>query len=100
MDLNNSTESGPSTLQEFCKKLPKIVGFHWPTRSALWRLTFHQELHAHLSGSITSECLHKIWMQKKEAADQEGSRYDLEDPPVVIPNGKVGYDIVTYWPPF
>lgn len=39
-------------------------------------------------------------MQKKEAADQEGLKYDLEDPLVVIPSGKVDYDIATYWPPF
>ena len=35
-------------------------------------------------------------MQKKEASDQEGSNYDLEDPLVVIPSGKVDYDIVAY----
>ncbi|RPB29802.1 adenosine deaminase [Terfezia boudieri ATCC MYA-4762] len=82
MDLNNSTESEHSALQEFCKKLPKI------------------ELHAHLTGSITRECLHRIWMQKKEAANQEGLLYDLEDPIVVIPSGKVDYDLVTCFPLF
>ncbi|KAF8425128.1 hypothetical protein EV426DRAFT_716280 [Tirmania nivea] len=78
MDLNNE----PSALHQFCKKLPKI------------------ELHAHLSGSITRECLHKIWMQKKKAADQVGSKFDLEDPLIVIPSGRVNYDIVTFFPLF
>ena len=32
-------------------------------------------------------------MQKKEAVDQKGSKYDLVDPLVAIPSD---YDIVTY----
>ncbi|KAH8157119.1 hypothetical protein CIB48_g11127 [Xylaria polymorpha] len=53
------------------------------------------ELHAHLSGSISRRCLHKIWNEKKAAA-----KTDLEDPLVVMPLGKHDYDLETFFPLF
>jgi adenosine deaminase len=38
---------------EFCRALPKV------------------ELHAHLSGSITPETLHEIWLQRQEGVDPQ-----------------------------
>ncbi|KAF2825596.1 Metallo-dependent hydrolase [Ophiobolus disseminans] len=54
------------------------------------------ELHAHLTGSISRECLHDIWETRK-ARDPA---IDLEDPLVAIPTGKVDYDIKTFFPLF
>ncbi|KAF2453237.1 hypothetical protein BDY21DRAFT_293448, partial [Lineolata rhizophorae] len=54
------------------------------------------QLHAHLSGSISRECLHEIWCRKK-AAELD---LDLEDPLVAIPPGKVDYDLHTFFPLF
>ncbi|RPB15876.1 adenosine/AMP deaminase family protein [Morchella conica CCBAS932] len=65
-------------LEVFCKQLPKI------------------ELHAHLSGSITRECLHEIYKKRKEAEPS----IELEDPMIVIPPGKVDYDLETFFPLF
>ncbi|KAI1847836.1 hypothetical protein JX266_006331 [Neoarthrinium moseri] len=53
------------------------------------------ELHAHLSGSISRQCLHEIWAKKKAA----GSTH-LEDPLVVMPVGKHDYDLNTFFPLF
>ncbi|KAK1751882.1 adenosine deaminase [Echria macrotheca] len=53
------------------------------------------ELHAHLSGSISRQCLHEIWLKKKA----EG-KTDLEDPLVVMPEGKHDYDLKTFFPLF
>ncbi|KAI0142841.1 hypothetical protein GGR57DRAFT_376217 [Xylariaceae sp. FL1272] len=53
------------------------------------------ELHAHLSGSISRECLHEIWARKKQAGQT-----DLEDPLVVMPVGKHDYDLETFFPLF
>lgn len=44
------------------------------------------ELHAHLTGSISRLCLHKIW-QRKKARD---SSFDLEDPLTAIPSAADG----------
>jgi len=49
------------------------------------------QLHAHLTGSISRECLHDIWKTKK--AQDAGLL--LQDPLVAIPPGKVDYDIKT-----
>jgi adenosine deaminase len=49
------------------------------------------QLHAHLTGSISRECLHDIWVLKKA----QGPTLDLEDPLIAIPNGKVDYNINT-----
>lgn len=40
------------------------------------------ELHAHLSGSISRQCLHEVWVLKKEKGETE-----LEDPLVEMPEG-------------
>lgn len=53
--------------------------------------TFPYQLHAHLTGSISRECLHDIWVKKKE----NDPTLTLEDPLIAIPTGKVDYDIVT-----
>ncbi|KNG52424.1 adenosine deaminase [Stemphylium lycopersici] len=58
----------------FAERLPKI------------------ELHAHLTGSITRECLHDIWTRKKA----QHPNLAIQDPLVAIPTGKVDYDINTY----
>ncbi|KAK1146495.1 hypothetical protein N8T08_002924 [Aspergillus melleus] len=72
MDLSKPVDA------EFTKLLPKI------------------ELHAHLSGSISRQCLHEIWLQKK-ARDPE---FTIEDPWVVMPPGKVDYSLATFFTVF
>ena len=62
----------------FAQRLPKI------------------ELHAHLTGSISRECLHDIWTASK-AQRQD---IDVQDPLIAIPPGKVDYDIKTFFPLF
>ncbi|KAJ9136762.1 Metallo-dependent hydrolase [Pleurostoma richardsiae] len=54
------------------------------------------ELHAHLSGSISRQCLHDVWAAKKAA----GQEVTLEDPLVVMPVGKHDYDLKTFFPLF
>ncbi|KAK1634767.1 adenosine deaminase [Colletotrichum phormii] len=53
------------------------------------------ELHAHLTGSISRRTLHDIWLLKHEAGET-----DLEDPLVVMPDGKHDYDLTTFFPLF
>ncbi|KAI1770420.1 Metallo-dependent hydrolase [Hypoxylon cercidicola] len=53
------------------------------------------ELHAHLTGSISRQCLHDIWERKKAAG-----KTDLEDPLVVMPPGNHNYDLKTFFPLF
>ncbi|KAK4123826.1 Metallo-dependent hydrolase [Parathielavia appendiculata] len=53
------------------------------------------ELHAHLSGSISRQCLHEVWLLKK-AADET----DLQDPLIEMPPGKHDYDLKTFFPLF
>lgn len=53
------------------------------------RLRFVQ-LHAHLSGSISRQCLHEIWSRKKTEGETT-----LEDPLVEMPIGKFDYDLDT-----
>ncbi|RYP15078.1 hypothetical protein DL766_009503 [Monosporascus sp. MC13-8B] len=53
------------------------------------------ELHAHLSGSISRQCLHEIWERKKAAGQTE-----LEDPLVVMPPDKHDYDLAAFFPLF
>ncbi|KAL6894703.1 hypothetical protein GGI43DRAFT_130015 [Trichoderma evansii] len=53
------------------------------------------ELHAHLTGSISRQTLHEIWLTKKAAGET-----DLEDPLAVIPEGKHDYNLVTFFPLF
>jgi len=44
------------------------------------------ELHAHLTGSISKQCLHNIWLAKKSA----DAAFALEDPLIAIPSAKDG----------
>ncbi|EMR62963.1 putative adenosine deaminase protein [Eutypa lata UCREL1] len=53
------------------------------------------ELHAHLSGSISGQCLHEIWERKKAAGQT-----NLEDPLVVMPPDKHDYDCAVFFPLF
>ncbi|POS81459.1 adenosine deaminase [Diaporthe helianthi] len=53
------------------------------------------ELHAHLSGSISRQCLHEVWLMKKEAGET-----DLADPLVEMPDGKHDYNLNTFFPLF
>ncbi|KAL4869790.1 hypothetical protein BDV12DRAFT_72493 [Aspergillus spectabilis] len=63
---------------QFARSLPKI------------------ELHAHLSGSISRQCLHEIWLEKK-ARDPA---FDVEDPLMVMPPGKVDFSLNTFFQVF
>lgn len=56
-----------------------------------WQNDSGFQLHAHLSGSITRECLHEIWTLKK--AKDPGLQ--IENPLVLMPLGKVNYDLQT-----
>ncbi|KAI4636787.1 hypothetical protein J4E93_010912 [Alternaria ventricosa] len=86
----------------FTKGLPKIEVLLQPPWSLViaprtLRLPFAAandatQLHAHLTGSISRDCLHAIWETKKARQPD----FDLEDPWVAIPTGKVDYDIKTY----
>ncbi|EAA27466.3 Metallo-dependent hydrolase [Neurospora crassa] len=53
------------------------------------------ELHAHLSGSISRQCLHEVWLKKKENGET-----DLQDPLIEMPLGKHDYDLKTFFPLF
>ncbi|KAK3340871.1 hypothetical protein B0H65DRAFT_274076 [Neurospora tetraspora] len=53
------------------------------------------ELHAHLSGSISRQCLHEVWLKKKENGET-----DLQDPLIKMPLGKHDYDLKTFFPLF
>ncbi|KAG4026968.1 hypothetical protein MFRU_034g00280 [Monilinia fructicola] len=53
------------------------------------------ELHAHLSGSISRQCLHEVWLQKWERGETT-----LQDPLIEMPDGKFDYDLETFFPLF
>lgn len=53
------------------------------------------ELHAHLSGSISRECLHQVWKGKKERGQTT-----LVDPLIEMPSGKFDYNLETFFPLF
>ncbi|KAF4981945.1 hypothetical protein FZEAL_2339 [Fusarium zealandicum] len=53
------------------------------------------ELHAHFTGSISRRALHEIWLRKKATGET-----DLEDPLVVMPEGKHDYNLETFFPLF
>ncbi|VUC34147.1 unnamed protein product [Clonostachys rosea] len=53
------------------------------------------ELHAHLTGSIRRSTLHEIWKRKKASNETE-----LEDPLIVMPEGKHDFDLETFFPLF
>lgn len=44
------------------------------------------ELHAHLTGSISRQCLHEIWLQKRN----QNPDFSMEDPLVAIPSAVGG----------
>ncbi|EMC94597.1 hypothetical protein BAUCODRAFT_149732 [Baudoinia panamericana UAMH 10762] len=54
------------------------------------------ELHAHLSGSISRDTLHDIWVQKR----QRGQFCHLDDPLDVIQPGHGLVDVVSFFPLF
>ncbi|KAK4500188.1 hypothetical protein PRZ48_008374 [Zasmidium cellare] len=64
--------------EDFTKALPKI------------------ELHAHLTGSISPECLHEIWTRKRSSS--AGSQ--LEDPLVACRPEAEHHDILSFFPVF
>lgn len=70
--------------------LPNLLSERSPFHSRMLIQTI--QLHAHLTGSISRQCLHEIWATRK--ADAPAS--DVEDPLTAIPSGKVDYDIKTY----
>ncbi|KAL7935710.1 hypothetical protein V8C35DRAFT_260629 [Trichoderma chlorosporum] len=53
------------------------------------------ELHAHLTGSISRQTLHQIWLGKASSGET-----DLQDPLLVIPEGKHDYNLETFFPLF
>ncbi|OBS25447.1 hypothetical protein FPOA_05981 [Fusarium poae] len=53
------------------------------------------ELHAHLTGSISRQALHEIWLRRKETGDT-----NLDDPLDVMPEGKHDYNLQTFFPLF
>ncbi|KAK7408011.1 hypothetical protein QQX98_009834 [Neonectria punicea] len=53
------------------------------------------ELHAHLTGSISRKALREVWLRKKQSGET-----DLEDPLVVMPEGKHDYNLETFFPLF
>ncbi|KAL4934121.1 putative adenosine deaminase [Aspergillus undulatus] len=72
------------------------MGLSKPVDSQFTRSLPKIELHAHLSGSISRQCLHEIWFQKK-ARDPA---FDVEDPWVVMPPGKVDFSLNTFFNTF
>ncbi|KAE8554388.1 hypothetical protein EYB25_002927 [Talaromyces marneffei] len=54
------------------------------------------KLHAHLSGSITRQCLHEIWLHKKA----QNPNFAIEDPGVLMPPGKVNYGLDIFFDVF
>ncbi|OAA41019.1 Adenosine/AMP deaminase [Metarhizium rileyi] len=53
------------------------------------------ELHAHFTGSVSRLTLHEIWRKKKASCQT-----DLEDPQLVMPEGKHDYNLQTFFPLF
>ncbi|RAH65109.1 putative adenosine deaminase [Aspergillus aculeatinus CBS 121060] len=83
MDLSKPVDD------EFTRALPKI--------EASQAILSDAKLHAHLSGSISRQCLHEIWAQKKA---QSPETFTLEDPLVAMPPGKVDYSLQTFFTTF
>ncbi|KAL2025195.1 hypothetical protein VTO58DRAFT_106423 [Aureobasidium pullulans] len=55
------------------------------------------ELHAHLTGSISRECLHQIWLQKKT----KDPAFEMDDPLTAIPKAADGsIDVFSFFPIF
>ncbi|KAL7772896.1 hypothetical protein CFE70_002859 [Pyrenophora teres f. teres 0-1] len=79
---------------DFARRLPKIESPSAKEAQTSVRIAANAatQLHAHLTGSISRECLHDIWVAKT-AQDAD---VQVQDPLVAIPPGKVDYDIKTY----
>ena len=54
------------------------------------------ELHAHLSGSISVQCLRGIWLRKRI----QGKCLDIEDPKTAIRPGGQYHDVISFFPLF
>ncbi|OKP06489.1 Adenosine deaminase-like protein [Penicillium subrubescens] len=86
----------------FTKALPKIeVKIYLQTinpHPSHFKLTTppNTQVHAHLSGSISRQCLHEIWKRKKQA----DPNFPIEDPLVLMPPGKVDYTLQTFFQVF
>ncbi|KAK4060503.1 uncharacterized protein Triagg1_10730 [Trichoderma aggressivum f. europaeum] len=61
-----------------------------PPKARNHRSLTHLQLHAHLTGSISRQTLHEIWLKKSAAKET-----DLQDPLLVIPEGKHDYNLET-----
>ncbi|KAJ5082440.1 hypothetical protein N7532_011483 [Penicillium argentinense] len=72
------------------------MDFAAPVNSAFTKALPKVELHAHLSGSISRQCLHEIW-ERKKAKDLS---FSIEDPLVLMPPGKVDYTLQTFFQVF
>ena len=73
-----------------CISSPAVIQSYCATRNYCYKADPFGQLHAHLSGSISRECLHEIWLQKKERGETA-----LEDPLAEMPAGKFDYDLDT-----
>lgn len=71
--LEDRTDESTDIMLAWIKALPKV------------------ELHAHLTGSISRQCLHEIWLEKRRAGLASG----LEDPLVAIPRGNGSINLAT-----
>ncbi|KAH7384080.1 hypothetical protein DE146DRAFT_667770 [Phaeosphaeria sp. MPI-PUGE-AT-0046c] len=67
-----------------------------PVDAAFARALPKVELHAHLSGSISRQCLHDVFVSKQA----ENPALDIVDPLIAMPPAKVDYDINTFFPLF
>lgn len=54
-------------------------------------LADRSQLHAHLSGSISRQCLHEIWAERKQTTPA----FEMEDPLIEMPIDKFDYDLET-----
>lgn len=70
---------------DFCKRLPKVeVG----DKVVVW---LKRQLHAHLTGSISRQCLQEIWEMRKS----QDPEMDLISPNVALAKKDVGQSIDT-----
>ncbi|KAJ5628045.1 hypothetical protein N7490_010273 [Penicillium lividum] len=67
-----------------------------PVDDSFTKLLPKVELHAHLSGSISRKCLHEIWKNKK----RKDPNFQVEDPLVLMPPGKVDFTLQTFFQVF
>ena len=53
------------------------------------------KLHAHLSGSISRQCLYELWEMERARYQKESLELDLENPLIAMPIEKVDWDVET-----